>query len=118
MLSFWWNKSTNETNGFKLSWHIENGSLPDVMELVSKDLVGSVSTPGLGSLPPPNYYKERHEYTAVIELPHNITEVIGDGALVVDVDIVPAHQSESHVQLLTGEAKLQYNNMFMNWSAA
>ena len=55
------------------------------MELVSKDLEGSVSTPGLGSLPPPNYYKERHEYTAVIELPHNITEVIGDGALVIRV---------------------------------
>ena len=97
-LFFWWNEST-DTQGFKLNWQIENGSLPDVMELVSKDLEGSVSTPGLGSLPPPNYYKERHEYTAVIELPHNITEVIGDGALVVDVDIVPDNQSEGHVEL-------------------
>ena len=78
------------------------------MELVSKDLEGSVSTPGLGSLPPPNYYKERHEYTAVIELPHNITEVIGDGALVVDVDIVPDNQRESHVEMLTGEPRLEY----------
>ena len=31
-----------------------------------------------GSLPPPIYYKERHEYTVVMELPDNITEVIGD----------------------------------------
>ena len=86
-LFFWWNEST-DTQGFKLNWQIENGSLPDVMELVSKDLEGSVSTPGLGSLPPPNYYKERHEYTAVIELPHNITDVIGDDILVVDVRMV------------------------------
>merc|ERR1712240_813028 len=93
---FWWNSSIDAKNKskqeFQLSWQIENGSLPDVMELVSKDLEGSVSTPGLGSLPPPNYYKERQEYTAVIELPHNITEVIGDGALVVDVDIVPIYE--------------------------
>ena len=69
------------------------------MELVSKDLEGSVSTPGLGSLPPPNYYKERHEYTAVIELPHNITEVIGDWSLVVDIDIVRDNQSKSRVEV-------------------
>ena len=83
--NFWWNQSEEDTQGFELSWQIENGSLPDVRELVSQDLEGSVSTPGLGSLPPPNYYKERHEYTAVIELPRNITEVIGDGALVIRV---------------------------------
>ena len=47
-LYFWWNKSTSETNGFKLSWQIKNGDLPDVMEFVSSDLEGSISTPGLG----------------------------------------------------------------------
>ena len=52
---FWWNNSMSVNNestpGFKLNWQIENGSLPDVMELVSKYLEGSDSTPGLGSLP-------------------------------------------------------------------
>ena len=100
-LFFWWNEST-DTQGFKLDWQIENGSLPDVMELVSKDLEGSVSTPGLGSLPPPNYYKERHEYTAVIELPHNITEVIGDEAFVINIKIVSDDQSKGHVELFPG----------------
>ena len=75
-LHFWWNETTDSNEGFKLDWKIENGNLPDVMELVSKDHEGSISTPGLGSLPPPNYYKERHEYTAVIELPHNVTDAI------------------------------------------
>ena len=112
------NQTPKDTKNFKLKWHIENGNLPDVQELVSKDLEGSVSTPGLGSLPPPNYYKERHEYTAVIELQHNITDVIGDGALVVDVFIVPDNRSESEVKLFTGEPKLEYNKMKMNWSAA
>ena len=80
-LRFWWNHTLDDNDsellGFMLSWHLENGSLPDVRQLVSRELSGSVSTPGLGSIPPPNYYKERHEYTAVIELPHNITDVIG-----------------------------------------
>ena len=117
-LYFWTNKSTDNTQGFKLSWQIENGSLPDVMELVSKDLEGNVSTPGLGSLPPPNYYKERHEYTAVIELPHNVTDAISDGALIIDVDIVADNQSESRVELVTGEASFYFNNNSMNWSVA
>ena len=103
--NFWWNHTPDsrdsEMRGFKLSWKVENGSLPDVREFVSKELSGSVSTPGLGSLPPPNYYKERHEYTAVIELPLNITDVIGDGALVVDVGIVPDNRSGLENQSLS-----------------
>ena len=88
------------------------------MELVSSDLQGSVSTPGLGSLPPPNYYKERHEYTAVIELPHNITDVIGDGALVVDIDIVSIGQSKGNVELLTEAPTFEHNNVSMKWREA
>lgn len=105
----------NEMPGFKLSWQVKNGSLPDVREFVSKELSGSVSTPGLGSLPPPDYYKERHEYTAVIELPHNITDVID--TLVVDVDVtVPDNQKNSGV--LIADTKLKYNNESMNWTSA
>ena len=56
---FWWNHTLERKDqpGFKITWWIENGSRSDVREFVSKDLQGSVSTPGLGSLPPPNYYK-------------------------------------------------------------
>ena len=111
---FWWNhtldKRESKVPGFKLSWHVENGSLPDLKEFVSKDLEGSVSTPGLGSQSPPNYNKERHEYTTVIELPYNITEVIGDGALVVDINVtIPDNQQEGSVELQTTELTLEYN---------
>ena len=51
------------------------------------ELSGSVSTPGLGSVSPVNYYKQRHEFTAVIEFLDNITDVLSDDVLVVDVDI-------------------------------
>ena len=64
------------------------------------------------------YFKERHEYTTVIELPHNITEVIGDGALLIDVDIVCDNQTKGRVDLSFGRRKLEYNSMIKNWSAA
>ena len=121
--SFWWShnpdRKDTETPGFKVSWRVENGSLPDVKEFVSKELSGSVSTPGLGSAPSPNYYGETHEYTAVIELPHNITDVIGDDALVVDVDVtIPDNQTEGGVEVLTADPKFEYNNKFMSWASA
>ena len=119
---FRWNPKTDagspDAKSFKLHWEIDNGKLPDVMELVSKGFEGSVSTPGLGSIAPPNYYKERHEYTAVIELPHNITDVVGDGALVIDVDIVADNRGKSELQLSYGKRKLELNKTKMNWRAS
>ena len=103
---FWWSHNLdgkdNQKRGLQLSWQVENGSLPDLKEVISKELSGSVSTPGLGSIPPPNYYSETHEYTAVIELPHNITDVIDDDALVVDVDVtIPDNETGRGVEILT-----------------
>ena len=122
-LHFWWNHNLDshesKTHGFKLTWKIENGSLPDVRQFVSQELSGSVSTPGLGALAPPNYYEERHEYTAFIELPQNITDVIGDGALIVDVDVTTSEtQPGGRVELLTTEPQLVFVNSKMNWTEA
>ena len=120
----WWyhnftmEKSVLKKPGFKIDWKMKNVSQYHVMDFFSKDLTGSVSTPGLGSLPSPNFYKERHEYTAVIELPHNITDVIGDSALLIDVDIVRDDKRESEVELWTGEPRLESSNMIMNWNEA
>ena len=109
---FWWNNSiaigNKSTPEFQLAWQIDNGNLPDVIKLVSRDLEGSVSTPGLGSLVPSNFYRVTHEYTAVLELPYNVTEIIGDGALVIDIEIVPDSQSKGNVELFTGEPTLTY----------
>ena len=80
----------------------------------------TLSTPGVGSVAPPDFYEERHEYTAVIELPHDITDIIlEDGALVVNVDVTnPDILSESEVELFTTEPKLEVNRLKMNWTSA
>ena len=111
---FWWNHNpdsrANEIPGFKLKWQVKNGSMPDVREFVSKELSGSVSTPGLGPVLPPDYFMKRHEYTAVIELPHNITDIID--TLVIDIDVaIPDNQTYGGVEVLTEDPKLEYNNL-------
>ena len=114
------NNITAVANGLKFSWEIVNGSLtlPDAVTLESKDLTGSVSTPGLGTIPPPNYHKERHEYTVVMELTDNITEVIGDDALVIDLDVTIPDNEAGEVQILTTEPHLELNQKSMNWTSA
>ena len=116
---FWWkptpNNQSRQISGFQISWKIENGSLPDVKELVSRDLSGSVTTPGFGLIAPPEFYKERHEYTAVIELPYNITDVLGNGTFVVEVDITSPDQE---VELLTTNLNYEFNHIEMNWTGA
>ena len=88
--------------GFKIDWRINNPKKTVKKTFVTNDISGSVSSPGLGSQATVDYYKGTQEYTAVIELPSNITQIIGDGALVVDLKVlVPDVQHGNGVQLLT-----------------
>ena len=87
-------------------------------KLVSRNLEGSISTPGLGSLPPPNYHKKIHEFTAIIQLPNNIVDVLGNDSLMVDVSVtIPKNQPESGVDFWKG-AELEYNHRGMTWIQA
>ena len=117
---FWWQDDTDKnrsSSSMLVNWKIENGSVPDIQEFVSKDLEGRVSTPGLGSLSPANYYKQRHEFSAVIEFPDNISVVLLDGALVVDIDVtIPDNHPELGVDMWT--TSLFYNNILMSWLEA
>ena len=118
---FWWNHTADSIDsgmtGFKLTWHIENGRFLEVGEFASRDLSGKVSTPGLGSPSPPSFNQEGQEYNAVIELPYNITDVLGDASLVVDVT-VPEVEAEVGVELLTARRKLEYYKSKLNWTSA
>ena len=105
----------NKVPGLKLRWSIKNGSLPDVRQFVSRDLSGSISTSGLGSVPPPNNNNKRHEYTAVIELPNNSVNLVG--TLEVDVKSTASRADPDFgVDLLTGESELIYSFRHRNWS--
>ena len=117
-LHFWWNQTFDNRDrpGFKLNWEIENGHMPDVMVTVSRDLRGSVSTPGLGSLAPPNYFEERHEYTAVIELPNNITDVIGNSSLKINVDVTfPDNMPDGDTEKFASQFELSLNYVTLTW---
>ena len=117
---FW--PGQTENGEISISWKIENGtkSKVDSREFITKDLQGSVSTPGFGSSAPSDYHNKGDEYTVVIELPYNITTIIGDNSLVVDINVtVPDdnHQSRG-VELLTTKLMLEYNSVELNWSDA
>ena len=74
------------------------------------------NTPELGSICLPDYYNERHEYTAVIELPYNISDVMGDGALIVDVEVVLDNLLDSQVQFLS--TALMFGHSQESWFEA
>ena len=87
-----------------------------------KETFGNVSTPGLGLTAPPNYFKERHEYTAVFELPYNISDVIGNSSLVVDVDVMIPDSAglRTGVELIKSNDPRLIRGYYvkMNWTAA
>ena len=67
------------------------------------------------SLFPPDFHQVGHEYAAVIEMPYDITDVIGGGALVVDVTV---SESSAGVEFVTAERKLEFYDEEMDWTSA
>ena len=108
-----------EVSEFVPRFWIEENETADDQELVSREVEGSITTPGLGTTPPPDYYEKMHKFTAVVELPKNFTKIIGDGALVVDLDVsFPDGQPGNEVQVLVTGPKLEYFNLERDWYSA
>ena len=65
-LHFWKNLTSDEKESevqeFNLSLWIEKNDKTEVREFVSKELVGSITTPGFGTPPPSDYYEKAHIY--------------------------------------------------------
>ena len=106
----WWDFSPTMNaregcSGIQISWRIENGTFGR-REFVSSELSGTVSTPGLGSPLNDSHLMKKHEYTAVINLPLNISDILDDGALVVDIDVTIS-QPDSRVQLWSSDFSKQ-----------
>ena len=115
---FWWNHNPaklTEPRGFKISWKRNNVRLPDHKKFVTKELSGSVTTPGFGAVPTPDHNKREHRFTAVIDVPYNITDVIGDDVFVVDVNVT---STGNDVELLTTNLHYELNNVEMSWKDA
>ena len=88
------------------------------MRYITQNLSGSVSTPEIGSIATFEYFNTLQEYTAIIEVPHNITDIIGDSVLEVNVSIVPDIEKFSIVKLLLTESAYDVYYGQYNWTIA
>ena len=106
-------KRIDHCPGIKIEWNIEN---VERRELVSNELSATVSTPDLGNVfDDRNYIANKHEYTAVINMPNNITDILDDAALVVDIDVTIT-QPGSGVELWTSGFWIDSDEI--NWKEA
>ena len=109
-------RKTEHCPGIQIDWRIENGTF-DRMEIVSNQLSGTVSTPWLGDLRKNSNYNEEHEYTAVINMPNNITDILDDAALVVvDIDVTITHPKSKAELWTSGLYWVSWHEM--NWRDA
>ena len=76
--------------GFKLSWRIEN---PTFNYTLNTSEVGkSIQTPGLGGVP--IEMSSDHVYEAVLMIPKDFPGRMGNGTLVIDLDVDKGHSDE------------------------
>ena len=71
-------------SGFHLQWDIED-SFPD-LELVTSQTRGRVTSPGLGTSPQSQFYREPHTYRFTLELLANISSSLGNSSLVIQLE--------------------------------
>ena len=74
-----------------------------------------MATSGFGAVPTSDHNKREHRFTAVIDLPNNITDVIGDDVFVVDVNVT---STGNVVEILTTNLHYELNNFEMDWYSA
>ena len=78
-----WNE--RQMTGFKLSWKIENKNSPLCYET---EEVGYITeTPNFGTPYQPGFYKNDHTYEATLKVPENLSDLIGNGSLVIEVEV-------------------------------
>ena len=89
--NLWWTNSpkVNESKspGLRLSWHLNEPSMLGDMKAFATGISGQISTPGFGSQIHSDHKQMTETYYASVGFPTNIADVIGDGSLVVDIDV-------------------------------
>ena len=86
----WWKSDPSDRAdgcpGIKISWKRENRTV-DRREFVSRELSGTVSTPRLGKVLNNRSQNREQEYTVVLNLPDNVTNLLGDSMFVIDINV-------------------------------
>ena len=98
----------NETmTGFSLKWHIENGRSTD-FEMRTRYLMGNITTPRFKCQVDLATYQQSFAYKVSLEFPENLNLIVGDGSLVIDLDVNTREEEgwSEHVETSIGELKI------------
>ena len=71
--------------GFKISWEIQNENPP--MELETEKLGHVIETPNFKEPYQPDFLKNDHIYEATLKVPESLSDQIGNGSLVIEVEV-------------------------------
>ena len=107
----------SKRTGVRLSWKLENPLMK--LEVSSNELGRSLHMPGWGKDFNRKDYESDFDYTATLEFPENLAEQVGNGSLVIEleVDTRRAEGWVEYVKYWKGE-KYRYNNKDMTWMEA
>ena len=116
MLDSWEDK---RMTGFRLSWRIDK-RYPD-LELTTSEVGQTVQTPGLGDSWDGEFYKDSHTYISTLLFPGNLAELVGDGSLVIEVEVDTREEEDwvEYVETNKGTAsKYKLYEMKKTWQDA
>ena len=105
--------------GFRLSWRIDK-RYPD-LELTTSEVGQTVQTPGLGDSWDGEFYKDSHTYTCTLLFPGNLAELVGDGSLVIEVEVDTREEAgwEEYVETNVGEVRnYKFYDIKLTWPEA
>ena len=123
--NLWWtnNPQVNKSRspGVRFSWHPKEPNMHGDMRASATGLPGQISTPGFGTQIHLDHMKISQAHFASVGLPTNITEMIGNGFLVVDIDVEIPETGPSGKGGIHARAQrlcFQYSSswiVFINW---
>ena len=104
---------------FKLSWTIENKYLPIHIEMSTKEVGYSFTTPSLGQECAEDCYKADHNFSASLLFSSDLPEQVGNGSLVVKVHLERMEQKNVNEEFSYTEPRfIFYGNSRHTWHKA
>ena len=98
--------SSNERRmtGFKLSWKIQNKNPPLYLE--TEEVGQVIETPGFRGPYRPEFYTNDHIFVATLKVPENLLDQVGNGSLVIEVEVDLSEGWTEEVQISRGGPKV------------
>ena len=97
-----WNEM--QMTGFKLRWEIQNKNPP--MNLETEEVGIVIETPEFRGSYQPGVYDNDHIFEATLKVPQNLSDQIGNGSLVIEVEVDLKEGWTEEVQISRGGPKV------------